>query len=827
MRTQLIIFTIICMLPAAGAAHASKPQAAPPATPLAVEEAMASLHSGDWILQADAMELLAAWRRTDAAPELRALAGGTAPPWVRGRALVAVAQITGEQALEDALRLAKHDSAEIRAAAVDALAIIGSPRGEPPVAAGLKDPSDQVRVAALKAAAAMRIASAASIAAAMAADEAQSLDVRTEAVVADARLRGPDALEVTFQRVGHPERRIQLAAMRALACVDAPDARTKLLELLSHPEGAMRAEAARSIGEGRVAEAIPVLLKGAAADSDGTVRAACEQSLLAFDLPAVQKPLLEALEKNDGAAVGVALRVLAEKQTPEVREAVAGIVNKSVSTFAAGFNYQDLPALCKLGPDAFANFFAACIAAQNVNDHLRIGATDCLGLCVKSDLFTLLRNAAVDENWNIQSRAINYLLQKTSSPPTGGIVAWMKGTLHDIRPAPNRSQQWHVQLVCLAIIRKYITKAEVPAAVDLLEPMLVCADGELRKQAAESLADAADAGQSARIAALQGYVTRWMVCGTFPNDYKNAGLAAVYPPEKAVDFAADYGEQPFLGFDAELKSAVTSFDGKDNACIMMYPGSRGEYPARLIAAFNVALPAEAGLRLKAAVALHDQEKGGGSQGFTFAVWAAGERLQAIYVNARDRWFDVDADLAASAGKQCRIELEVDPMQHNFNDYAYVKDARIVAGEKVIADLRKPLPNAEARSIPPGSRERKAAWRPADAPDGRLSFFEILPAPIGYSVAYAVADLRSPDDRKALIAVESDDDYAVFLNGTRLERPNDKDGKPQNQLETVLKKGGNRIMLKTCNRWDGQWWLRLRISDPSGRTMQDVTSEPAR
>ncbi|MBM4038738.1 MAG: hypothetical protein FJ290_09505 [Planctomycetes bacterium] len=56
-------------------------------TPLAVEQALEELRSGDWVLKWAAMTQLARWRVKEADAPLKAILAGKDHPWVRGRAL--------------------------------------------------------------------------------------------------------------------------------------------------------------------------------------------------------------------------------------------------------------------------------------------------------------------------------------------------------------------------------------------------------------------------------------------------------------------------------------------------------------------------------------------------------------------------------------------------------------------------------------------------------------------------------------------------------------------------------------------------------------------
>ena len=108
------------------------------------------LSSKDWILQAEAMQGLGRWKVESAVPQISRILREGASPWVRGRAMVTLGQIQGEQVLVFAHQAAKDESPLLRMAALETFELVGGNNGAPVVKNLLKD--SDVRVQAMAAA---------------------------------------------------------------------------------------------------------------------------------------------------------------------------------------------------------------------------------------------------------------------------------------------------------------------------------------------------------------------------------------------------------------------------------------------------------------------------------------------------------------------------------------------------------------------------------------------------------------------------------------------------------------------------------------------------
>jgi glucose/arabinose dehydrogenase len=98
---------------------------------------------------------------------------------------------------------------------------------------------------------------------------------------------------------------------------------------------------------------------------------------------------------------------------------------------------------------------------------------------------------------------------------------------------------------------------------------------------------------------------------------------------------------------------------------------------------------------------------------------------------------------------------------------------------------------------------------------------------GYkTVAYAFVWVEVPEDRKGLLGMMSDDGIAVWLNHKNIWRnkvsrylPDDTRDIDLPPIE--LKKGLNTLLVKVDQN-DGDWGFKVRVLNPDGSIMQDVT-----
>ena len=124
------------------------------------------------------------------------------------------------------------------------------------------------------------------------------------------------------------------------------------------------------------------------------------------------------------------------------------------------------------------------------------------------------------------------------------------------------------------------------------------------------------------------------------------------------------------------------------------------------------------------------------------------------------------------------------------------------------------------------------------------FYHHIPVPVRYAVAYAKTELIS--DKKCFVRLEIEvrellsqkvwidekevADFTFQRNELRSRTSERMRSKPRHTktVKINLKKGSNRIMIKTAT-FGGSWWLRMRILDESKNKKADgvtlIASKP--
>lgn len=493
-----MLCAMLCAFCAAAAAPETQP-AGPPA--VEVERAMAQLQSDDWIMQWEAMVELARLRATQAAGALAAMTESRSSPFIRGRALVALAQIDPRAALPRAVTLASDTEPLLRCAAVEALGAIGDPRAAKIVTERLSD---------------------------------GAIFVRCEALIALARINRADAWP-TVSRVfsdKSAEPAMVAAAVRSLAFIPTDEAWTRLLEMLDHRERNLRMAAVQAIRDRRDRRAIEPLLSRLAVEKEKNVGVMAQSVLAGFEYDDLVGPLLAALSGDRPALYPVALNLLARRPTKAVADQVAGLLG------VLGQRGPDcLPAALRLLSRVDASGYAKAFGAylDHALPEVRRAAVEAVGAARGGvDHFAILRPRLVDADRGVRTAAYQALRRSTRGAPPEGIVAYLAEALASADTA--------VSQPAMDLLRQRLSRAEVPAALTALDRFLAAGDAETRRLAAGILENAGDERTFEAVARAQGFPVPWVICGPFLVDPSAGGKAidAVFPPENEVDLGRAY-----------------------------------------------------------------------------------------------------------------------------------------------------------------------------------------------------------------------------------------------------------------------------------------------
>jgi HEAT repeat protein len=757
----------------------------------AVCKALDELGSGDWILQCKAMTQLGGWRTKQAVAPLRAIYGGNSQPWLKGSALVALAEILEGEALAEAMASLKSPTNELRAAALEALGVIGDAGAEPAVSAAMKDPLPAVQC---------------------------------QAIVAYARLKGKGAWDAVAAKLADKDPTIAAFSARALFYVGTPQAKGKLVELLDSPVEAVRIEAAGALGKLQDEGAIGALLRRAAGAYYSRDYYACTGALASFGPGALTGPLLAALKDNNQQAGLLALDLLARNPGSAVCDEVAGV-----------FRYpskEQLPLLPR-AMEMLARYDAArycSLFAMHLKDNapnLRHKAVDCLAQGETVDKFMLLRDAITDSDEQVKAAVFVALGKAAGQSPSDGVVSYFEPVF--------KGKDKKSQVMALDILRARIKPGEYEACEAELAAILGGSDEELRSAAA-GVFDGADDDVKRKLAAAQSYVVDWMVIGPFPNDAQNKGLAVEYPPQKEIDLKKKYNPQQFAYGDCFKVDEVS--DGKvvQKCLVLKRPASLSERPGSIIVTYSLEVPDKPDVKLLLAPALDVSGQPGDMA--SFAVACEGKTIFKAQVSRTNGWKECEVSLADYAGKKVSLEFCAGAVKGPV-DAMYICRPRIVCSDAADLDLLALAMSAGGRTISSSSAAATAAqdisWQAyrVTSSDGSVPLEELFPPPVAMKVAYALARVQCKAQQAAVLNVGLEQSGTVWLNGEKVmdfaydpvvkKGPNAAQGPQDRTAPVKLLAGANQILVKACNVKE-PWRFRVRISDAKGQKI-DFTSEP--
>ncbi len=458
---------------------------------------LARLHDADWILRWQAMEELVALKVAAAGGPLRGIVADSGEhPWVRSRALVAMARLGVQGSLELSMSLADDASPQLRAGAVEALGLLGHAGGSRIAKERIVDADPSVCSAAL---------------------------------VAYARIARAEAWEAVKAAFDGDLRE---AAFRAVVHIPAPAAQQKIQLLLDSDDVNSRRRIMKAIGESRDPRFIPALLARLAVETDADSRLVGEQALAKFDDALLAEPLLQVLASDKSPLYQVALKLLARRVSKPVCDVVvANLVRIETADPRALAAALDL--LSRFDGDAFRD-----VAARHLKHPLaevRCSAIVALSRSRQADHFSMLQDALIDPEPMVRAAAFQSLRRNTRGVPKGGITAYLAKPLLAKDPLIVRE--------AMALLRDRLTRAELQAAMAALEPHLTGSDPEIQQAAARALAAVADDEATARVAIARGFLTPWLLIGPFnfePTEGSPSALSAVFPPEKEFDANARY-----------------------------------------------------------------------------------------------------------------------------------------------------------------------------------------------------------------------------------------------------------------------------------------------
>ena len=207
-------------------------------------------------------------------------------------------------------------------------------------------------------------------------------------------------------------------------------------------------------------------------------------------------------------------RSIKDSTTPETLEAVM---------VALGAKEMD--------PDSNLDFFVNYL--KDDDPEIRELSIRCLSHCQEANLYDLLEETIKDEENRVSLAAMNALMDAPlDDAPTGELVSYLENALVNTDTV--------VRKTAFDLLGHAGSADDFEPALAMLGEALSGSDTIRREAVAEALGSIAPDNGVANVASRQGYVSKWMVLGTFLNDKEHKAFAEELEPEKSIDFEKTY-----------------------------------------------------------------------------------------------------------------------------------------------------------------------------------------------------------------------------------------------------------------------------------------------
>jgi hypothetical protein len=125
----------------------------------------------------------------------------------------------------------------------------------------------------------------------------------------------------------------------------------------------------------------------------------------------------------------------------------------------------------------------------------------------------------------------------------------------------------------------------------------------------------------------------------------------------------------------------------------------------------------------------------------------------------------------------------------------------------------------------GKNEVEVGWRTVQADPGGYIRLDSLVQPSEQVLVYGLVYVFSPDDRRAVVLLGSDDGVRVWVNDELAHtNPSYRAAEPdQDRVSVSLKKGWNKVLIKVL-QGAGGWGYYFRFSDPKGELRWSLKPE---
>ncbi|HAA86795.1 MAG TPA: hypothetical protein DCE22_00970 [Verrucomicrobiales bacterium] len=457
------------------------------------------LNEEDWILKAEALHYLSENKVQEALEKiLKITKDEDERPWIRSKALAAYCKIQNSQDIPQILStFASSADHVLREGAAESAGLVQGKRGAEIL---LKLSTDKIK------------------------------PVQFRALASYSRIMGEDAWPLVQKMTESvPDELIPLAA-ESLALIGNKDALERLDQLTVSTTN-VRA-LIESLDRSRTPKTVPVLLdlleKTSADDANFDY---IISSLSRNDNEVLSSSLRDLIRTGRNSAIFAASRVITILfQDPDLGKELLSALKDSSEP-------ETLEAVMialgskEMNPDSNKNFFITHL--KHEMPEIKILSIRCLSHCTEANLYNLLKETIKDSEGSVSIAAINALMEAPiEDAPTGALVSYLEDVLVNTDDV--------IRKAAFELLGHAGNADDFEPALAMLGEALSGTDTVRREAVAEALGSIAPENGVANVARRQGYISNWMVLGTFLNDKEHKAFANELEPEKNIDFEKTY-----------------------------------------------------------------------------------------------------------------------------------------------------------------------------------------------------------------------------------------------------------------------------------------------
>ncbi|MED5471144.1 MAG: HEAT repeat domain-containing protein [Verrucomicrobiota bacterium] len=457
------------------------------------------LNEEDWILKAEALHYLSENKVQEALEKILEITKDEDErPWIRSKALAAYCKIQNNQDIPQILStFASSPDHVLREGAAESAGLVQGKRGAEIL---LKLSTDKIK------------------------------PVQFRALASYSRIMGEDAWPLVQKMTESvPDELIPLAA-ESLALIGNKDALEKLNKLTISTTN-VRA-LIESLDRSRTPKTVPVLLDLLEKTSADDVN---------FDY------IISSLSRNDNEVLSSSLRDLIRTGRDSAIFAASRVITilfqdpdlgkELLSALADSSEPETLEAVMialgskEMNPDSNKKFFITHL--KHEMPEIKILSIRCLSHCTEANLYNLLKETIKDSEGSVSIAAINALMEAPiEDAPTGALVSYLEDVLVNTDDV--------IRKAAFELLGHAGNADDFEPALAMLGEALSGTDTVRREAVAEALGSIAPENGVANVARRQGYISNWMVLGTFLNDKEHKAFANELEPEKNIDFEKTY-----------------------------------------------------------------------------------------------------------------------------------------------------------------------------------------------------------------------------------------------------------------------------------------------